>query len=43
VGTSARSLELPPADEPVPDREKLVEIMNRYGQTVIGPPLPPME
>lgn len=41
VATPARSLDLPPADEPVPDREKLIEIMNRHGQTVLGPPLPP--
>jgi hypothetical protein len=41
VATPARSLTLPPADEPVPDRQTLVEIMRRHGQTVLGPPLPP--
>jgi quercetin dioxygenase-like cupin family protein len=41
AATPPRSLELPPSDEPVPDREKLVQIMKQYGQTVIGPPLPP--
>lgn len=41
VATPARSLSLPPADEPVLDRETLVEIMRRHGQTVLGPPLPP--
>ena len=41
VATPARTLSLPPADEPVPDREELIEIMGRHGQTVLGPPLPP--
>ena len=41
VATPARSFGLPPADEPVPDRETLIEIMSRHGQTVLGPPLPP--
>ncbi len=41
VATPARSLTLPPVDEPVPDRATLVEIMTRHGQTVLGPPLPP--
>lgn len=41
VATPARSISLPPVDEPVPDREKLIEIMRRHGQTVLGPPLPP--
>ncbi len=41
VATPARSFSLPPADEPVPDRATLVEIMRRHGQTVLGPPLPP--
>lgn len=41
VATPARSFGLPPADEPVPDRATLVEIMKRHGQTVVGPPLPP--
>ena len=41
VATPARSFSLPPADEPVPDRATIVEIMGRHGQTVLGPPLPP--
>ena len=41
VATPARSFSLPPADEPVPERETIVEIMGRHGQTVLGPPLPP--
>ncbi len=41
VATPARSLSLPPTDEPVPEREALIEIMKRHGQTVLGPPLPP--
>lgn len=41
VATPARSLDLPPADEPVPDREALIEMMRRHGQDVVGPPLPP--
>ena len=41
VATPARSFSLPPADEPVPDRETIVGIMGRHGQTVLGPPLPP--
>ena len=41
VATPARSFSLPPADEPVPDRETIVEIMGRHGQTLLGPPLPP--
>ena len=41
VATPARSFSLPPPGEPVPDREAVVEIMSRYGQTVLGPPLPP--
>lgn len=43
VATPARSLSLPPEDEPVPDREKLVEIMLRHRQILLGPPLPPKE
>lgn len=43
VATPARAFSLPPADEPVPDRETLVAIMGRYDQTVLGPPLPPKE
>ena len=41
VATPARSFSLPPADEPVPAREAIIEIMGRHGQTVLGPPLPP--
>ncbi len=41
VATPARSFDLPPADEPVHDRETLLAIMARHGQTVVGPPLPP--
>jgi len=41
VATPARSFSLPPDDEPVPDRNTIVEIMGRHGQTVLGPPLPP--
>ncbi|HEX6261872.1 MAG TPA: cupin domain-containing protein [Actinomycetota bacterium] len=43
AGGPARSLQLPPADEPLRDREELVEIMRRYGQMVLGPPLPPKD
>ena len=43
AGTPARSLGLPPVDEPVPDRETLTRIMSRFGQTVLGPPLPPKD
>ncbi|HUF52755.1 MAG TPA: cupin domain-containing protein [Dehalococcoidia bacterium] len=41
VATPAREFSLPPADEPVRDRETLMDIMARHGQTVLGPPLPP--
>jgi hypothetical protein len=41
AGTPARSFGPPPAGEPVPDRDTLIEIMSRYSQTVVGPPLPP--
>ena len=41
VATPARFFSLPPAEEPVPDREAVVEIMKRYGQSVLGPPLSP--
>jgi quercetin dioxygenase-like cupin family protein len=43
AATPARSFGPPPADEPVPDRDALVEIMSRHGQTVVGPPLPPKD
>jgi quercetin dioxygenase-like cupin family protein len=39
VATPARWFGQPPADEPVHDRDTLVEIMARHGQTVLGPPL----
>jgi hypothetical protein len=42
VATPARSFSFPPADEPIPNRETLVAMMSRYGQTVLGPP-PPTE
>lgn len=41
AGTPARSLTLPPADEPVPTREDLVQMMKFHGQSILGPPLPP--
>jgi len=41
AATPARSFSIPPSEEPVPDREALVAMMSRYGQTVLGPPLPP--
>jgi mannose-6-phosphate isomerase-like protein (cupin superfamily) len=43
VATPARALSQPPQDEPVPDREKVIEIMSRHAQTVLGPPLGPKE
>ncbi len=43
VATPARWIGPPPADEPVPDRETLVEIMRRHSQTVLGPPLGPKD
>jgi quercetin dioxygenase-like cupin family protein len=43
VATPARSFGLPPSDEPIPDRDALVEIASRHGQTVLGPPLPPKD
>ena len=41
VATPARTFDLPPADEPIPDRETLVRIMARHGQRFLGPPLGP--
>lgn len=41
VATPARSLTLPPSDETVPDRDTIMKIMAKHGQTVLGPPLPP--
>jgi quercetin dioxygenase-like cupin family protein len=43
AGKPARSFALPPDDEPVPDRETLIEIMSRHGQKVVGPPLQPKD
>jgi quercetin dioxygenase-like cupin family protein len=43
AGKPAGSLDIPPPDEPFPDREVLMEIAGRYGQEFIGPPLPPRE
>ena len=43
VGKPAGSLDLPPAGEQFLDREEIVAIMSRHGQTVIGPPLPPKD
>jgi quercetin dioxygenase-like cupin family protein len=41
VATPALSLTLPPAEEPIPTMEQILQIMKRHGQTVLGPPLPP--
>ncbi len=41
VATPARWFGQPPADEPMKDRETILEIMSRHGQTVLGPPLGP--
>jgi quercetin dioxygenase-like cupin family protein len=41
VATPARWFGPPPPDEPLKDRETLVALMSRYGQTVLGPPLGP--
>lgn len=41
VATPAKAFAYPPPDEPVPARETLAEIAGRYGQTILGPPLPP--
>ena len=41
IGARLRALFGAVQDEPVPDREELIEIMGRHGQTVLGPPLPP--
>jgi quercetin dioxygenase-like cupin family protein len=40
VATPARTFGQPPSDEPVPDRDSLVAIAARHGQTIVGPPLP---
>lgn len=41
VAPPARWFGQPPADEPLKDRETLIETMRRHGQTVLGPPLGP--
>jgi quercetin dioxygenase-like cupin family protein len=41
VATPARSFAPPPPDEPRRTREQLIEIMQRHGQTLHGPPLGP--
>ena len=41
VATPARWFGQPPPDEPVKDRETLLEIAARHGQTILGPPLGP--
>lgn len=43
AGTPARSGGMPPVEEPVPDRETLTQIMSRFGQTMLGPPLSPID
>jgi quercetin dioxygenase-like cupin family protein len=42
-GKPARSLALPPADEPFLDKQALMEIARRYNQEFVGPPLPPKD
>src|SRR6266508_1243707 len=42
-GKPARSLGLPPADEQFMDRDALREVMSRYDQEFVGPPLPPKD
>ncbi len=41
VATPARWFGQPPPDEPLKDRETVIEIMARHGQTLLGPPLGP--
>ena len=41
VATPAQALTLPPSDVPIPDRDTLVKIAAKHGQTILGPPLPP--
>jgi quercetin dioxygenase-like cupin family protein len=43
VATPARWFGQPPEDEPRKDRDTLMAIMSRHGQTVLGPPLDPKE
>lgn len=42
-GKPAGFVGLPPADEQFLDRQALTEVMNRYSQEVVGPPLPPKD
>lgn len=42
-GKPARSLGLPPPEEPFLDRQALMEIASRYSQEFVGPPLPPKD
>lgn len=42
-GKPAGFVGLPPADERFLDRQALVEVMSRYSQEVVGPPLPPRD
>jgi quercetin dioxygenase-like cupin family protein len=41
-GKPAGFVGLPPADEQFLDRQALTEVMSRYSQEVVGPPLPPL-
>ena len=43
VGSPADSIELPPPDLELPDRDALMEIGARFKQDVVGPPLSPKE
>lgn len=43
IATPARTFTFPPDGEPRPAMEQAVEIMKKYGQTVLGPPLPPKD
>jgi hypothetical protein len=42
-GKPAGFVGLPPADEQFLDRQALTEVMNRYSQEVVAPPLPPKD
>jgi quercetin dioxygenase-like cupin family protein len=41
IATPARALTLPPDEEPRPTMDEALAIMQKHGQTVLGPPLPP--
>jgi quercetin dioxygenase-like cupin family protein len=43
LGSPAEAVELPPPGGQLPDREVLQELGARYGQEVVGPPLPPKD